>query len=305
VARDVDWMLTVCTLSAVAARLGVRPVTDECVEALMPYAGRGVVDAGAVGFSGVVDDFLGQALLALGRTGEAAERFAKARSAYQRLGARHLLSKLDLRSAAATPRLPSPQPGSEEAGPLPAVVHLRPGADGIWTVGAGDVPAQLREMKGFHYVRALLREPDVEITALALSDRTAGHAGAGVADASVDELIDRRALAAYRARLIELDAERDEAKEWADDGRLARIRAEREALLDEIGSATGLAGRPRRTSSTSERARVAVRKAVAAAIVRIGQHDPATGRLLHDCIETGTVCRYCPDPSRPVDWILD
>lgn len=305
VARDVDWMLTVCTLSTVASQLGVSELTAECVDALTPYAGRGVVDAGAVGFPGVVDDYLGQAHLALGQTAEAADRFAQARLAYQRLGARHLLQKLDSRGGAATPPTPSSKPGGANAATTPTVVYLRPGADGIWTVGASDAPAPLREMKGFYYLRALLREPDVEITAIALSDWTAGHAGASLADGSADELIDRRALTAYRARLAEIDEELDEAHEWADDGRLARIRAEREALLDEIRSATGLGGRRRRTSSTGERARVAVRKAVAAAIERIADHDPPTGRLLRDCIETGTVCRYCLDPARPIDWLLD
>ena len=183
---------------------------------------------------------------------------------------------------------------------------LRRADKGLDTViGEGGMKISGGEKQRLSIARALLREPDVEMTALALSDWTAGHAGSGVADGSADVLIDRRALAAYRARLAELDEELDEAHEWADDGRLARARAERDALLDEIGSATGLAGRSRRTSSTSERARVAVRKAVAAAIERIAEHDPATGRLLHDCIETGTVCRYRPDPARPVDWTLD
>jgi len=81
--------------------------------------------------------------------------------------------------------------------------------------------------------------------------------------------------------------------------------AERDALLAEIGAATGLGGRARRTGSSAERARVAVRKAIAAAIERITEHDAALGRLLDDCIETGYACRYRPDPARPVAWLLD
>jgi hypothetical protein len=50
---------------------------------------------------------------------------------------------------------------------------------------------------------------------------------------------------------------------------------------------------------------VAVRKAIAAAIERITEHDAALGRLLDDCIETGYACRYRPDPARPVTWHLD
>ena len=32
---------------------------------------------------------------------------------------------------------------------------------------------------------------------------------------------------------------------------------------------------------------------------------PALGRLLRDTVRTGTVCRYDPDPTRPVRWLLD
>ena len=58
----------------------------------------------------------------------------------------------------------------------------------------------------------------------------------------------RQALAAYRARLAELDAELAEAESWADEGRLTRLRLERGALLDEVATATGLSSRPRRFS---------------------------------------------------------
>jgi hypothetical protein len=50
---------------------------------------------------------------------------------------------------------------------------------------------------------------------------------------------------------------------------------------------------------------VAVRKAITAAIGRIGETDPALGRLLRDTVLTGGSCRYDPDPARPVRWVLD
>jgi hypothetical protein len=55
---------------------------------------------------------------------------------------------------------------------------------------------------------------------------------------------------------------------------------------------------------THERARVAVRKAIAAAIDRITAVDPSLGRLLIDTTSTGASCRYDPDPDRPTRWIL-
>ena len=119
------------------------------------------------------------------------------------------------------------------------------------------------------------------------------------------EIADRRALAADRQRLRDLDGELAEAESWADQARLTRLRLEREALLREVGAAAEAGGRPRRFSSADERARVAVREAIAAALARIGQADPATARLLRDTIRTGARCRYDPDPARPVSWLLD
>ncbi|MFZ0118588.1 MAG: hypothetical protein WAN20_08800 [Pseudonocardiaceae bacterium] len=118
-------------------------------------------------------------------------------------------------------------------------------------------------------------------------------------------MVDRRAVSAYRHRLTELEEDLSEAESWADQARAAMRKTERDALLDQLMTATGLHGRQRRTSSAGERARVAVRKAVAAAIDRIDQLDPALGRLLRDTVRTGTVCRYDPDPTRPVRWLLD
>lgn len=80
---------------------------------------------------------------------------------------------------------------------------------------------------------------------------------------------------AYRQRLRDLDAELAEARSWADAGQVARLGLEREALLGELSAAAGLGARPRRFSSADERARVAVRKAIAAALTRIEDRDPA------------------------------
>jgi hypothetical protein len=57
--------------------------------------------------------------------------------------------------------------------------------------------------------------------------------------------------------------------------------------------------------SADERARVAVRKAIAAAVARIGAVDAGVERLLRDTVVTGSACRYDPDPGRPVRWVLE
>ncbi len=286
--RDSDWLLSMTCLVEVAVETGVDELAEIARGLLEPYAGRGVVNAGGVAFDGVVDDYLYRAAALLGRDAEAAARRESAAGAYERMGATWWLRRL--------PARPAPS--------RPDVVHLRPGTDGIWWVGREGAIGMVRDMKGLHYLRLLLQRPEADVGALDLSDAVAGHPRAGPPPEAGTEVLDRRALAAYRRRLADIDAELDEAQSWSAAARVERLQSEREALLAELRSAVGLAGRERTTGGTSERARVAVRKAIAAAIERIGDADPGLARLLHDTVRTGTVCRYEPDPGRPVRWVL-
>jgi hypothetical protein len=159
-------------------------------------------------------------------------------------------------------------------------------------------------VKGLHYLRIMLQHPGADIPAIELSDTVAGHPGAGVPGGDVGEVLDKQALSAYRRRLAEIDADLQQAESWADTGQAAKLAAERDALLDQLRAAIGLGGRPRVSGSARERARVAVRKAIASAIDRVAAADASLGRLLSDTVTTGATCRYDPDPDRPVQWVL-
>lgn len=289
VPRDVYWLVTVTALTEVALGTGASDLAAEGVTLLEPYAGRGVVDAGGVLFLGVVDDYLYRGLLALGRIDEAEARQLAALRAYQRMGASWWMRRV----AGITP---SPHPTD--------VVCLQPDGAGVWLVGRYGSTRAVPEMKGLRYLRLLLARPGSDIPALELSDAVAGHAGERVTEGDVGTVADRRALAAYRRRLAELDEELDRADRRGDAGRGQRLTSERAALLAQVAAATGFGGRPRVTGATAERARVAVRKAIAAALARISAVDPPVGRLLADTVSTGITCRYEPDPGRPVRWLL-
>src|SRR5262245_36864552 len=71
--------------------------------------------------------------------------------------------------------------------------------------------------------------------------------------------------------------------------------AELENLTQELGRATGLGGRSRSFADASERARMAVQKAIKRAIDEIALANPVVGRDLASTIETGTLCCYRPD----------
>jgi hypothetical protein len=294
VPRDVDWMLTMTKIVDAASGCGLADLARDGMQRLAPYAGRAVVNAGAVVCVGVVDDFLWRAACCCGD--ERAEQWRTAAAvAYQRLDAPWLLGRVtgDRATGGVASR-------PEATGRR---VHLRPAPGGTaWTVGRDGAEVLLPDMKGLHYLRALLRRPGADVAALDLSAlRSAGS----VVESDVGEQVDRQALAAYRQRLRDLDDELAEAEDWADPARVDRLRAEREAVLAEVRRVTGLGGRTRTVGGSNERARVAVRKAIAAALDRIDAADPATARLLRASVRTGSTCRFEPDPDARLEWVLD
>ena len=288
--RDVDWLLVLTSLTEVAAATGATGLTAAGVEYLRPYAGRGVVNAGAVEFAGVVDDYLCRGLLALGRFEEAAAFRSSAAAAYRRMAAGWWLE-----------RLPD---GAPVVHPT-EVLLLHPTAGGVWLVGPPRTAGVLPDMRGLRYLRLLLARPGTAVSSLDLSDAVAGHPRVQMADGDLGVTLDPQARAAYRRRLAELDEEIAEARDWSDPARGARLDAEREALIHELAAAAGLGGRQRHAGDPRERARVAVRKAIAAALDRIEEVDRSLARLLRNSVTTGAFCRYGPDPGRPVRWVLD
>ncbi len=117
-------------------------------------------------------------------------------------------------------------------------------------------------------------------------------------------MLDADARRAYKARLGELQGELQEAQEFNDIGRAARLREEMEMLADELNRATGLGGRARKAGSDAERARLNVTRAVRKVVRRIEAGCPVLGRHLDRAVQTGLFCAYRPDPMFPVEWEL-
>jgi non-specific serine/threonine protein kinase len=108
-------------------------------------------------------------------------------------------------------------------------------------------------------------------------------------------VIDPRAREAYTKRIAELREELAEAEQWRDGARALRIRAELEALTQQIAAATGLGGRARRAGSAAERARVTVQRRIREVIKKIAERDADLGRHLGRAVRTGTFCLYDPE----------
>jgi hypothetical protein len=237
------------------------------------------------------EDTLARAAALLGDPDRADRLRARALATYERLGAQWWRDRL-------APWRP-PVPG--DVGRGSRRVHLHPVPGGLWLVGPEGAAAPLRALRGFGYLRELLRRPAQPVSALDLVG-----AGTGVAvESGLGDLIDQQALQAYRRRLRDLGQELTEAQEWSDIGRAEAIRAERDALLNELARATGLGGRARTSGSSQERARVAVKKAISAATERIGTVDELLARHLQTGVRTGLNCCYEPDPADKLNWVLD
>jgi hypothetical protein len=171
-----------------------------------------------------------------------------------------------------------------------SAVELELTKDGdVWTI-RGDTTFHLRDSRGLSILAKLVQHPKREFHATDLVART-GEQGY-VEDAG--EVLDARAIAAYRRRLEDLREIEAEATKHDDSQRAGRVREEIEALASELAQGVGLGGRGRKASSTAEKARINVRKRILDAITRIREHSPALAKHLERSVRTGTFCSYDP-----------
>jgi hypothetical protein len=158
-----------------------------------------------------------------------------------------------------------------------------------WEVSFGGQRSHLPDLKGLHDLAALVAHPGQSIHSAQLLG-----GGELITPLGADCILDQRAKAAYHRRLIDLDAEIDEATDNCDADRAERARFEREALVDELAHAAGLGGRDRRLGDETERGRKTVSSRIRDAINRIRHHQPGLADHLDSAVSTGTWCCYAP-----------
>jgi hypothetical protein len=191
----------------------------------------------------------------------------------------------------------TPGAGPLLEGPRNGVIRR---VQGRWLVAIDDRQVLVPDRVGMQYLATLLTRPGRSTTALAL----AGH-GAVPDSATRQELLDDTARRSYERQARLLLAEVEEAEARGEAARVDRLRAEIDALADQLGAATGLGGRSRTFADPAELARTSVRKAIKRAIDTIDASSPVIAGVLRSCIETGYECSYTPDPDAPVTWEAD
>jgi tetratricopeptide (TPR) repeat protein len=177
-----------------------------------------------------------------------------------------------------------------------------------WSLMFEGRTVHVRDLKGMRYLARLFAHPGREFHVLDLvaaespgntfeeTGRAAVLSRAALGDAG--EMLDARAKNAYRRRLTETEADMEQARALGDTERVGQAEFERDFLVRELSRAVGLGGRDRRAASASERARVAVTRAIRYAIASIQSHDRELGAHLDAAIRTGTYCTYAPDAPR-------
>jgi hypothetical protein len=159
-----------------------------------------------------------------------------------------------------------------------------------WRIDLGGRSAVVEDMVGIHHLATLVANPGVDIPALALAqpDHAEAH------DVTPQPVLDEEALRQYRSRLLELTAKIKQAEAMGDAEGVTALRAEADWLRHEVKANTGLGRRPRHFADSSERARIAVGKAIRRALERISAADAVIGAELRECVETGVHCSYRP-----------
>jgi predicted ATPase len=168
---------------------------------------------------------------------------------------------------------------------------------GTWHIEFNGTVVHAPDLKGFWHLRELVARPHKPVPALALIGASSEEP---IARADTGPTLDRQALRQYRQRLAELDDELDVAAMRGDATRQAERGAERDALIAELKRATGLGGRPRRSGSPAEKARINVTRTIRHAITDLAARAPELAEHLDDSIVTGVSC--CYEPRFDIAW---
>jgi predicted ATPase len=177
-----------------------------------------------------------------------------------------------------------------------ASATLRP-EGGVWHIAFNGTSVHVPDMKGLWHLRELVARPRSPVLALSL---IAAPTEEPVPVGDAGPLLDREALRQYRKRLADLDDELDDAEAKHDVARHAKCGSEREALLKELARATGLGGKPRRTGSPAEKARLNVTRTIRHAITYLSTAVPELAAHLDESLATGVSC--CYEPRTNIAW---
>jgi hypothetical protein len=291
--KDAEWLECHWAMADLAISLDDRAAATLLVAELAPFEHLWAVDGIGGAVFGTVAEQLGRLAAYLGRPDDADRYLATARDRYEQAGAPGLCARLD---ALAVPGTAAQEAGAADVG---EAVGLLQRSGPAWVVEWRGRRSTVQDCKGIRDLAVLLARPGEPVPALELVE-AAGGPPAAAAGGSLGPVLDATARRAYQQRLTDLEDELAEAEEYADLGRVARLRAERSMLADELAGALGLGGRARFAGDPAERARKAVTMRIRAVTGVIAAQDDVLARHLRNTIRTGRLCSYQPEGM--VSW---
>lgn len=178
----------------------------------------------------------------------------------------------------------------------------------------------LRHVKGLDYIAALLEHPEKPFHVFGLLEAVEGSPTKKSSQPSIGglieeglritakddagEIIDSKGKEKFKRRLKELGEAKAEAQAQAftDVKELEEIEAEEEFITNQLVSAFGLGGRPRKAVDRVEKERKRIERNIKNAFKKIHEVHPSLEQHLQNSISTGTSCVYLPE--KPVSWEL-
>jgi hypothetical protein len=321
--RSSSWLVTMNGVVEAAYLLDAADVAARAYELLRPYAHLPMIGSLGVTCFGSVQHALGVAALTSGQLDLAIEHLTAAVPANLALPHWPALVASRLRLAQAHEQRGSPGdadaarreldaaaaeaasaglpvPDVPAAGPFAAMSAAAPAEEAHcqragrkWRLTLRNRSVLVEDSIGLVHLAVLIANPRQEIQA---ADLVAGLAGLQGADAgAAQRVLDPEAIAGYRNRLRRLDTLLNETGiDELEPGRAIQARAERDWLVAQLSTAAGLGGRTRAFPDQTERARVAVGKAIRRALVKITEADAVIGEHLRQTVHTGVRCSYWP-----------
>ncbi|MBV9953276.1 MAG: tetratricopeptide repeat protein [Acidimicrobiia bacterium] len=322
-AQSSVWLGTMFAVVEACAHLGDVQGARQAYEALLPYAHLPLMSSFAVTCAGSTHRSLGLCARTTGDIDLAIDHLERAVADDLRFGNRPMLAITRAELAALLLQRGAPEDRSmavglyeqalataEEIGMTGWADRWRSARPGdapqapdqgrfvrngdVWEVAAGSERALVAHSIGMSMLAVLIASPGQDVTV--------GELTGAPAEASDQPLLDEETRQQVRRRLLDLQSDIDEADADADIERASRLRAELDALVDELTRTTGLGGRSRSFAGASERARTSVQKAIRRALDRIGEQAPGLAKSLAESVRTGTRCRFDPTEGLPAVW---
>jgi hypothetical protein len=315
-ARSSSWLVTMNGIVEAAHLLADADVAARAYELLRPHAGLPMVGSLGITCFGSTQHALGVASLTTGHLDRAIEHLRAAvrhnlalahwpavLASRQRLAQAYALRQSPGDTAAARREL---EAAASEAAPLRVPVPRDPALRELgavarcdrhgrqWRLTLRNRSVLVADSVGMTYLAVLIANPRRDIQAADLVAGVVTLGGAIGDGGAAHPVLDREAVASYRSRVRQLDAQLADLEAGADPAAAESARAERDWLTGQLASAAGLLGRSRAFPGEGERARVAVGKAIRRALAKIDEADGLIGEHLRQTLRTGSRCSYWP-----------